>query len=196
MRALALIVLLVPSLGRADPEPWFDSEPWIDYELVMSQHTDEVVATTDDSGQLVRLLSLPGQIEVSCRGPVGQADCWGSDLSGQGGVGCALVVVATLDAMAKTCPGFASEVEGQRLDKTARSIAVFVMENTVPARPVNELDQFLLEISQEARQGCAIPNDVRELKTDVVADETWSQVEEELEQMLAVPRLPVGGDCF
>jgi len=175
---------------------WSDEKPWIDYELVMSQHAEQVVTSTGERGQLVRHLSLPGAIEVECSGPIGEAKCTGRDMSDQFGVGCFLDIFAGLDARVQACPELASQAEAQRLRAISQSLKMFVMENAVPPLTAQEMDLILAERTEVGDQTCEKDDETANFLADVVSDEKWPETERKMGQLLAIPRLPIWTSCF
>ena len=131
------------------------AQSWIDYELVLKQHADKVVTSTDPSGDLRRELHMGTGVRVSCTGPVGNASCLGIDFTKFGAIGCGFAIINELRHVALECPGFATDSELSVLDQRSRLMAQFILDNSVPPLGPEDMDRLLAGKSWDGPLNCA-----------------------------------------
>lgn len=171
----------------------------IDYEALFAQHADDVVTFLDTPGLPHRELVLDGGILLREMGPEGNRSFVGIDQSGQA-VGCLLLLMAELRALAAECPDFASAEEAGKLDANIARLSDFYANNLVPPRPRADMQalvaQGIIERGQRFRGDdpafCASAEQHKPMVASMLSDYFIAA----LDEALATPRLPVTNPCL
>lgn len=189
MKHLALLALMATPAA---------AQPWIDYDLLMTQHADRVVTTTDAGGLTTRHLDLGDGVTVTCAA----GGCVGSDK--KGAVGCLFGIYADVKAVDLVCPLPLDAAERQRLDAAYTLIGRFVAANAVPPRDWSALQGYADDLARGYRDLAAADAGLcaRALAADddflpfARALTTPDQLVRLQDLNTALPRLPVLNPCL
>ncbi|MCY4180807.1 MAG: hypothetical protein OXC60_12830 [Litoreibacter sp.] len=171
-----------------------------DFDGIFDAHVDEVVRTEKDNGQWEERLTLPGPVLLT-RGvdSSGNVFHYGLDQSGNGAVGCFLIIAIDVRATADHCPGTVSPEQASALDKFLEAATQFYARNNIPSRAVSAVRDGIQEsISYRTQQmepaicdGESIKH-IQGFASALAAPDSL----ENIDAALGPPRLPVTNPCL
>lgn len=165
------------------------ADPLVDLPTLFSQHADRVVVK-DNGSTVYHELSLGDGLVTRCKGD-GFNDCVSIDANGGGATtDCALVYAARTLLLTRRC-----QIGGAgprfMLEGVMNQLGEHVAQNAVPPRDWSALRGVVMDRAQvEDFPACeTLDRDMR----DFVASRMRLENLKELQDMIASPRLPIGG---
>lgn len=172
-----------------------NAEPWIDYEQVLKNEADRVIATTNESGELVRRLDFGNGVNVICTGPEGHADCYGMDSVSPGPVACIFNIYSYLLSFAQNCSEVATAEQRMILEEVYEFSGAWVAENAVPRMDWVVLrDLMAAQVEPWTAARCEEEVEVGHIET--IRALANPEMAVELKRMMPGPRLPVLNPCL
>ena len=173
------------------------AEPWIDYDLLLEQNADKVVAQTAPDGSVTRILDMGGNVSITCT-----ADgCMGVDMTESGAIGCTFAIMVDLQTVVRACPGVLSPERQTAFDQLYEKVGKFVAANAVPPRSWGvltadldgQMSAAMAEYTPEACVEAATEgSDIQQFFMMFTAPKTLTG----FDAVLATPRLPVINPCL
>ncbi|MEP4196656.1 MAG: hypothetical protein ABJL99_13585 [Aliishimia sp.] len=149
---------------------------------------------TDATGRATETVRLPGDVQILRRKDDAGWRYTGVDFSDNGAVGCVALILVEFQRIATKCDGSTTVEQTKNLRGKLERMATFYEENAVPAKTAAAfMADTQAEIDNKGPFVCAdISPDILVLRDSILApDSAFS-----MDDLLAVPRLPVTNPCF
>lgn len=175
----------------------------VDYEALFRDKADLVRDETRADGPDTRVLDLPGNVTVTAVRNEEATDYIAIDRSPEGAVGCLIRIVVDLRRVGP-CDGVISAEQATRIAAVFDRLLAFHVVNTWPPlapaeqpRAMDEIRQTLNRNDPPAAAVCAgLDDSARRDVARMAGSIGGENVMVALEQVLAVPRLPVTNPCL
>lgn len=174
------------------------AEPWIDYNLVLSEHKDQVRSEIDREGSLIETLEMPTGVQVRCVDRDKGGSCESYDRSEDGAAGCTVLFLFDVHTRVIACPDLATDDERKRIEAMLADLSFFVAENSVPPRSPGDVIEMVrnMVVPIHARADQCLNPGFREETVRAISVMTSQESFDRLADYLTTPRLPVLNPCF
>lgn len=155
-----------------------------DYDLIFEENAADIVVGEDGT----ETLNLPGGVRLS---RLNSQLTGAYDLSGEGALGCSVMIMSELQGYQKYCEGPMSDAAVERLDEQMDTVLDFYARNAYPPTDLGRAREAY-DTMVKSRTGCrADPYILSMLEQFNVAEMSF-----EADDLDGVDRLPVNNPCL
>ncbi len=195
-----LLATLVTCLSASAQEgPWGDP-----YDALLERPDVTVVYSTEDDGRKVRKFLTPGGVEIRQSRLNGNIDTFTSDTSKNGAVVCAWWIVLSLRASMDACPKLGNDELKSDFDRAIARINRFIHKNALEPTSLEQVETDAVKYRARTYNSSQSPEDRERICRNpdrarlitVITEGPPNGFNGWVDNLLAVPRLPVANPCL